>query len=225
MSTSWMFDMLDAIREKDVITTEDIDFLEKCSKSRNTDIRYAAAEQLSVFDSLRAEKILLRMLSDKDEMVRANVCDSIGISRSKETIEVLKNYAITDTWLVRGYAIASMGDIALNSDADKTDLISFLEQSLQQETETWVKASYYRTLYILGRAEYLSKLLALINDDTYYVRCAVISCIESILNKENAEEICNALNIRLQIEDPQTRSVVCSIKRILHQIQVDYLLA
>lgn len=225
MSTSRMFDMLDAIREKDVITAEDIDFLEKCSKSRNTDIRYAVAEQLCIFDSLRAEKILLRMLSDKDEMVRANVCDSIGISRSKETIEVLKNYAITDTWLVRGYAIASMGDIALNSVADKTDLISFLEQSLQQETETWVKASYYRTLYILGRAEYLSKLLVLINDDTYYVRCAVISCIESILNKENAEKICNALKIRLQIEDPQTRSVVCSIKRILHQIQVDYLLA
>lgn len=125
MSTSRMFDILDAIRDKDVINDEDIDFLDKCSKSRNTDIRYYAAEQLCITDSSRAEKILLRMLSDKNEMVRANVCDSISISRSKKTIELLKDYAINDTWLVRGYAIASMADIALNTQADIADLISF----------------------------------------------------------------------------------------------------
>lgn len=76
--------------------------------------------------------------------------------------------------------------------------------------------------YILGKEEYLRDLLVLLHDDVCYVRCSVTNCLKKILNEKNAEAIRNALKAGLQMEETEARSVICSIQRVLHQIQVDY---
>lgn len=71
------------------------------------------AETLVESSDEKGEQILLRLTKDHDWLVRTDACDSLCISESVDTYNLLKEIAKKDTsGLVRGYAILSLENIA-----------------------------------------------------------------------------------------------------------------
>jgi hypothetical protein len=127
------WDFLDEKRTSENINEADLDIFDMLSRDRNEYIRDEAATVLYYSDSPRAEQILLNMLNDKSADVRSSVCDSLCISNSADTIEILKPYALNDTdLLVRGYSLFSIIDIASKINSISKGLITFFEQGLQK---------------------------------------------------------------------------------------------
>lgn len=68
--------------------------LERLSRDRNPEIRNRVAQ---VLGGARGEytDILLRLLNDRDELVRVNACDSLSGTDSREAINGLENISPT----------------------------------------------------------------------------------------------------------------------------------
>ena len=58
-------------------------------------------------NTTRSENILLGLINDKSELVRANACDSLYNNISNNVVEELLVKANNDTSLVKYYAILS----------------------------------------------------------------------------------------------------------------------
>lgn len=77
----------------------------------------------------KAEQILLRLTKDKKWLVRADACDSLCISKSVETYNLLESMAKKDTsGCVREYAVLSLGEIA-NRIHRKSELTKIVDDS------------------------------------------------------------------------------------------------
>ena len=198
------------------ITDEGLELLEKYSHDRNKDIRYRAAEALALTGSPKAESILLRLLDDKDNMVRVNACDSLGMSGTQRAIEPLKKHVgSTACNLERGYAVSSLADIAV-AIGTEGEMTAFLETSLETEQDVWVRNHYYRSLYPLGKGEYLQLLLDSLDDENYQNRCEVVNLLSDIADDSNVETICVALKERLSKEEPDSIAVITTIEKTLN---------
>lgn len=103
---------------------------------------------------------------------------------------------------MRGYAISSLGDVAIVLNRQK-DLTEFLEDILLKEKVEFVQINIYIVLYNLGKEEYLKNLLLVLNTKRYQNRCAVVRCLSEILNDSNREVIIGALLKQKEIDKSQ----------------------
>ena len=218
MSAKNKWEVLEGIIKSGKISAEDMAILETYSGSRDRDIRYKTAEALALSETDRATKILLRLLEDKDELVRACACDSLCTSRSADTIAALKLHATGDVRMVRGYAILSIADIAAGTGADKAEFIGFFENSLNEEGDDWVKTAYYRALYMMGKHDALSDLVVMLNHDNDQIRCAAANMIADIASEDNIKAIIPVLLWRLKEERKENVAAVAAIKKALKDI-------
>ena len=85
--------------------------LERLSRDRNPEIRNRVAQ---VLGGARGEytDILLRLLNDRDELVRVNACDSLSGTDSREAINELEKHIADSSELVRVYVYSSLYDTA-----------------------------------------------------------------------------------------------------------------
>ena len=85
--------------------------LERLSRDRNPEIRNRVAQ---VLGGARGEyiDILLRLMNDRDELVRVNACDSLSGTDSREAINELEKHISDSSELVRGYVYSSLYDTA-----------------------------------------------------------------------------------------------------------------
>ena len=215
------WDIIKDINSHAILTNDELSLLEGFSKDRDADIRGLVVEVLYDRDSEKAETILQILLSDKDNMVRVNACDSLRGSMNKDMIEILKKYAICDPYfLVRGYAVSSIADIIVNiKEVGVSSHVSFFKKSLLKEKETWVKIHYYRALYLMEQDVYLSCLLKELHQRNYQNRCLVINLLLSIASEDNKNEIVMALKNRLKIEDCESIAVISSIEMALKELE------
>ena len=81
--------------------------LERLSRDCNPEIRNRVAQ---VLGGARGEytDILLRLLNDRDELVRVNACDSLSGTDSREVINGLEKHIADSSELVRGYVYSSL---------------------------------------------------------------------------------------------------------------------
>ena len=165
----------------------------------------------------KGEEILLRLTNDKEWLVRADACDSLGISESVTTYNILKKIAKKDTsGYVRGYAIISLGDIAVKIHKEN-ELIKFLEEMLMHEKTEFTKINIYTVLYNLGQKEYFDKLLSMTNSKKYSNKCAVVNSLKDIANESNRDMI---INILLEYKEKETaRSVIYTIDDAIKKIE------
>lgn len=144
-------DIIENMENLQYLTDEHFELLGLLSDDEIAEVKVRVAEILGISNSLIAERILIKLLSDKDELVRANACDSLGASNSMEVLNLLKNKTIKDkSTLVRGYCILSIENIAYNMRYNKKELREFWGNALMKEKIHWVKIHLYKALYNLG---------------------------------------------------------------------------
>lgn len=209
-----MLNQLDKIEEEGS-EDENIHILDELSSNVHSDIRNRVAEVLVGCTPSLSESILLKLLNDTDEIVRVNACDSLCYCISDKVIEALKIKAKNDTYLVRGYAVMSLGDIALSVGPPKNDEIhSYLLKVFLKEKSIWVKIHYYYVLYTLGDLYYLQDLLQQLHNIQYRIRIITIRSLEKIIAEDNKEEILFHLKKRMDIE--KSSAVLQNIIRVVN---------
>jgi len=219
MGTRRKHRMLDEMEGAETISEEQFSVLTKLAKDRNADIRYRVAEQLSIADAVEAEALLLRLLCDRDDMVRVSASDSISACGSLEAIEPLKQLVVNDAcFMARGYAAYSATDIALRVGAADAELTAFLKHALEEEPDDWVQAFLCAALYRLDQPEYLPRVLDALNNDSYQTRCAAVNLLCYTTKEKDIPVIREALVKRRAKEDPKTLSVISTIDECLEEL-------
>ncbi len=219
------FDMLKKIEENvefsDRFSDEEFDILKLYAKDKNYIIRSEVARILVNSTCPRDESILLKLSRDKKHLVRAEACDSLSVSMSKNAIKVLINALRKEkSGMVRAYAIHSLGCISKKLKLEK-EIKSLIKQVLKKESSNLVKISAYKVLYSLNDndREYLYHLIRKLKSKKYQNRCAVINCLDEILNqgnKETYEIIKETLLSHLEIEkNPLVISLIDNILKKL----------
>lgn len=144
------FDKLDMIEELEVTNCNTADYyklLDYLSNDKDYEVRAKVAEVLVAPNNSEADKILIKLLRDKDELVRVNACDSLCTSNSYDVINHLKDTILKDkSNLVKGYAILSLADIVIRLNNDLSEAIEFLKSTLQIQRVQLVRINIYKAL-------------------------------------------------------------------------------
>lgn len=194
-----------------------LEILDYLSRDEVEEVRAMVAEILILSNTQKAERILIKLLSDKDELVRANAADSLCNSNSLKVFDNLKKMISRDkSSLVRGYAILSLADVATNINYDMEELTNYMIGLLSKERVAWVKVNYYQALYKLGNKVYLGMLFKEINSRSYRNRCAVVNSLGELLSDENAMMIKSVINERLKVE--KTVAVRSSMEKLFQSL-------
>jgi len=213
-----LLDQLYLLIDKGFLDDGDVETLRQLSQHEHNEIRANVAKALVNADPSKAENILLAMLNDKDYLVRTDVCDSLCFNSNPQVLEMLKKVAVKDkVGLVRHYAILTIGDIVLNINADKQELLQFLKQRLLVEKGKHTKIAFYRTMYALGDEKYLQCLINQLKSVRYQNRCATVNTLRGIVNDKNKADIVAALEDLSKTE--KVVAVVSSIERALNEIR------
>ena len=209
-----LYIQINDLRDKDFLDDKDIAALKRLAQHQDSGVRYDVAEILVNADAAQAEDILVPMLNDKDYLVRLNACDSLCISANPQVIELLKEIIARDkAGLVRFYAVLTIGDIALNINANRQELLEFLEQRLLCEKNMHTKIAFFRTMFLLGKEQYLQHLIEQLKTKNYRNRCATVKSLADIVNNSNKAEIVAALEELQKVEE--TVAVHSSLEQVL----------
>lgn len=222
METQEKYKFLKEMDNKIKFSDSEIKIIESLSDDSDVDIRYEVAQNLVFVDSEISDSILLKLLKDKDLMVRVNACDSLCNSKSIKVFEILKTMVNDKSALMRGYTVTSLADITKNIYVNIDEITLFLKKSFTNENSEWVKISYYYAFYCFGDKSYYESLLFELNNSSYKCRCAVVNTIEFLFdeNQLSNDEIkltCFALKMRLKIE--KGYAVESSIIRVLDKLK------
>ena len=210
--------IVEAISSLNNFSDDDFVVLEYLSLDEDSEVRAKVAEILVFSESSKAEKILIKLLMDKDELVRVNACDSLCTSNSIEVLNLLKNVVSKDkSNLVKGYASMSIADIASSIDISKSEFVDFFKQLIKKEKSGWVKIHFYKALYLLGDNSSLEMILNGLNSNSYRNRCAVVNILDELVSSENVEVIEEKLIKKLKVE--KATSVKSSVENVLHRIE------
>ena len=210
-------DIIETISSLKSFTDGEISILDKLSRDEESEIRARVAEVLVISFDVSSEEILIRLLKDKDEIVRVNACDTLGCSKSPEILNLLKERVVKDkSSLVRGYASLSIADIGNRINLGN-NLINFFYDVLKKEKVNWVKINIYRSMYKLGDESSLTQLLTGLNNRLYKNRSVTISCLIDIINPTNCSIIKPIIIKQLQVE--KTVAVKSKLEKFLKQIE------
>lgn len=207
---------LEIMKDKNNYNNSDITFLEELTQVGDTEIRYEVSEVLSGRNEIEINKIFLELLNDENELVRINASDSVYNCTSNQIIDKLKDIILNDKYLVRGYAILSICDIA-NKCERKKEIQNFIEGRLKVEKSKWVKATIYSSLYLLNNEnKYIILLLNLLDESNYKIRCMVLNRVSELLNEKNCLIVKERLENKMKVEN--SVAVRSSIIKILNKI-------
>jgi len=215
------WEYIENLENKKNITQQDLSKIILLKSDKNSEIRMFLAQTLVCLSADISEPILLSMIDDTELLVRANVCDSLCIGKSYDTIQKLQHRILNDSYLVRGYAILSLADIAKNNNRFFDEILTFLTQAYRKEKSGSVKVSYYYAFCLLGKESYISHLLAELKHKFYQRRCAAINIIGDLIKEgciRNIEQVRKTFVECYEIE--QSDAVKASIKSVLEDILV-----
>ena len=199
-------DYVYSLEEKEMADETDLAKLSELAKSEYSEVRTAVSEVLVCFYNEDSEKILVKMLNDSDSLVQASACDSLGCSKSSTVLRKLCDMSRNKSFLVRGYAAFSVGDVQLNIGGDSEKTAVFLKKWLKREKSEWVITAIVRSLFILGNRDYLACLLKQLENDNYKIRYMALNCLSEFpdmpvtLDKSAMQQIISALKERLNNE-------------------------
>lgn len=191
--------LLDKYDEFPSFHLEQMEVLKRLSYDSNSFIRGLTASLLVKTVNKNAMKILFRLAFDKCEYVRIEAYDSLSQFEYKEVVDFLENALQNEkSNLSKSYAIISFAEVVykLNLCDCYSALVSEL---LEKEKSKLCRISYLYGLHLFGE-DNLEEILFYLDDKNYYVRFAVLSVIEELLDSENKDLIFQQLNERLSVE-------------------------
>lgn len=202
-----IYNILDSISQKSSIDEKDIETLIGLLKTNNSEIKAYIAELLVMAYGEDAEKALINLCKDEDELVRVNACDSLSVFSTSASYEQLLKSALNDpSMLVRTYAVLSLVDIAGTPLIDIGKLKKTLIK-LSKEKYLSLSSACFRGLYILGDKIYLENLLALFKLGNYQEKCMIVNMLSDILDDDNRSFIISKL---LEFRNGETSNAVIS---------------
>jgi len=207
---------LDTIENKCSFTHSDISLLEGLARDANEEIRLRVAQVLVFAPVNDAERILLEMTNDTNELVRINVCDSLCCGSSQEVLRMLFAKALNDTYLVRSYAVLSIADVTKNGGLDVEHTRKFLEHGMKKERSCHVKISYCYALCVIGYPQYARDIFEQLNHRSYQIRCFSANIIHQLVEVIDSSAARNSLETRLLVE--KANSVRIAIQSTLNSL-------
>jgi len=184
-------ELLGTMGKKEAITP-----LTKTLDDSNKEVRMMAARSLGTL--LRGKSIplaLINHLKDSDELVRIEVCESLGAIGNRKALSPLWETIHDRSPLVRSYAAGAIGELGKKKD------ITRLEAELQKERSDTSRVGFYQALYNLGKTDAIVELFTLLQSPDYRVRCATAKVLSSVVADEsNASIILRVLRKALQQE-------------------------
>ncbi len=187
------YNILDLISEKNVIKPSDLVILINLSHHDDSEIRAYVAELLALANGVEAERTLINLSNDEDELVRVNACDSLSTFATTNSYEQLLKCILNDqSLLVKKYAILSLIDIMNYVNVDKNEL-NMLFGNLTQKDDISISASGFKGLYMMGDKEHLNNIINLLTAEDYRDRCTVINILADIMENDNQKLIFSAL--------------------------------
>lgn len=193
--------LLNKLEEKNILTGNDINLLKKLLVDSDEEKKILISQILAKDNTTRSENILLGLINDKSELVRANACDSLYNNISNNVVEELLVKANNDTSLVKYYAILSLGDIVEINTENKQKVIENLRNLRKNNKDISVNISISKVLYQLGDKAELNILLSYLDDSNYQNRCATLNCISEIISANNFKKIIPILKEKIKTED------------------------
>ena len=201
------------------LTYQDILELEFFSSYENPEVRSRVAEILVGAESSKlAERVLLKLCEDSDELVRANACDSLSCFHSKIVVTTLQCIFINknESDLVRWYALMSILDI-VQMMPDFTCQARVLFEKAIHDSSIPIRGTGYMGLYRLGDNKQLTPLITLLTSPKYQDRCAIIYMLESIVDEKNRNIVIDALKRQRSIE--KARAVTLRLDDLIAKLQ------
>ena len=208
------YDILDLISEKDTINLSDIEILINLSHHGDSEIRAYVAELLTFTNGVEAEKTLISLSNDEDELVRVNACDSLSAFATTASYEQLLKCILNDqSMLVKKYAILSLVDIMNYVDVDRKELNN-LFWDLTQKEHISIVASGFKGLYMMGYKEHLNNIINLLIAEDYCDRCTVLNILGDIIENDNRNLIFSALTkLRKTEKSEAVNSIIDKVMR------------
>ena len=192
MSDKSEFKKIQKIKDKiKNIKTELIEYL----KNSDPIIRLEALNALGLFYDGDIDRAILSSLNDKDELVKTEALDNIILPKNPDKVfKKIAKLLNEKSWLVQAYAIDALA--YNNAKKYKTKIKKLLKKNINEE----LKVRVYYALYVFGEHKFLNKLLNMLSNKNYRVRCAVANYLIEICNKKNNKIIKNKLSKALKTE-------------------------
>lgn len=194
-------ELINELELKDVLNSNDISLLQKLLINSDEEQKIFISQILVKDTTLKSEKILLNLINDKSELVRANACDSLYNNISTNVIKELMSKLDNDTNMVKYYAIQSLGDIVKIDTGNRQKVIEKLKKLRENNKDVSVNISISKVLYQLGDKKELNILLKYLDDSNYQNRCATLNCISEIIGTNNLKKIIPILKEKIKTED------------------------
>lgn len=162
---------------------EQLSFLERHALGYNYEIRLTVAEKLGIIKPREeALSILKRMIWDKNELVAAEAMDSLGAKGDASCLNALKRrLRCSRSKIVNGYAAIAIAEIYARSRCVRDETPNELVDIISKEKDRWLLQNYYCAMYIIGRREYLGKLLVGQYDKDYRIRAVTKSLLKDFI--------------------------------------------
>ncbi len=153
---------------------------------------------------------LIRRLADRDELVRVEVIEALGVIGDPRTLRALRRSVHDRSPLVRSYLGPAMAAVGGRGEASR------MERLAAREKSAIARVGYYAALHEVGRDDAVTKLVALLRERDYRVRCAAANTLGGLANRRNSSDISRALREALQHES--TVAAASSLRASLRAI-------
>lgn len=167
-------------------------------------VRLKVAELLGFHPSGQADRLLLTLLHDRDWLVRAEACESLGWSRSPEVLEKLKQAAEFDPSVaVRVYALLSIGDLAERLYGNPVADRRFVKRILLTHKSLHIKLACNAVLVQWGEPDFLRPLIGALSKREANIRAAAANRLLELVSPDRAKIIALGAAEALLFEPPR----------------------
>lgn len=136
-----------------------------------------------------AAQLLCQLAGDHDMLVRVEALDSLSASRNDNCMPAFRRALGDPEELVRMYAAIGLAEVCQGRPERASEARTLLQRTLALEGNRHVRIGILEGLYVLGQHDMLAELFRQLDDPDYHIRCAVLNTLDSILDRENREQI------------------------------------
>lgn len=155
--------------------------INKFSRSRNSEVRNRIAQALNGTGDKEYIEILMRLMNDDDEIVRASACDSLAGTESRDAVDEMERHICDSSEIVREYVYSSLFETASLYPKDyKSEIHKLLLSAYEKEKSYRAKAVLSCALYGLGEKILTEEIKNYLHCEDCYVRKVVLEQLDDI---------------------------------------------
>lgn len=209
--------LIDSLENRDE-TEDNFAILQCFSYDPDAFVRSRCAAVLVNYSGDESLRTLFRLANDSDPFVRTEAYDSLAVFPCRET-ELFLRHSIypEDDALAAGYAILSWADVTAALHNESAEQIAFVHRLLNDTDFSDCHAECCYALCRFGESGAMQKLLSLLDDPDYVVRCSVCNYCKDLANAANADIIRRAISSHITTETE--RSVHSTMEQLLARLE------